>query len=76
MNKPDRRIFEHLATRFDIEPDAALFIDDSAANVDAATALGFCVIQFTDATALRLDLVRLGLLPNVPVGSLPEQSNS
>jgi len=65
VNKPDRRIFEHLAERFGIEPEEAVFIDDSAANTDAATDLGFCAIQFTDATALRLALVRLGLLPDV-----------
>ena len=63
VNKPDRRIFDHLAERFGIEPAAALFIDDSSANVDAATALGFGAIQFTDATALRRELVRLELLP-------------
>ena len=76
VNKPDRRIFEHLATRFDIEPKAALFIDDSSANVDAAKSLGVRVVEFTDATALRLELVQLGLLPKVAAGSPPEQSNS
>ena len=63
VNKPDRQIFEHLVDRFGIEPATALFIDDSAANVATATALGFHAIQFTDAAALRLELVRLGLLP-------------
>jgi 2-haloacid dehalogenase len=65
VNKPDRRIFEHLAEQFDIDPESALFIDDSPANVDAATAVGFHAIRFTDATALRLELVRLGLLSDV-----------
>ena len=64
LNKPDPRIFEHLVERFGIEPAAALFIDDSPANIDAATALGFRAIQFTDATALRRELVLLGLLRN------------
>ncbi len=32
VNKPDRRIFEYLAERFDIEPKATLFIDDSSAT--------------------------------------------
>jgi 2-haloacid dehalogenase len=62
VNKPDRRIFEHLVERFGIEPAAALFIDDSSANVEAATAIGFRAIQFTDPTALRIALVRFGLL--------------
>jgi len=65
VNKPDRRIFELLMDRFGIEPAAALFIDDSSANVDAATALGFHAIQFTDPKALRVELVRLGLLRDV-----------
>src|SRR5262245_26194655 len=69
VNKPDRRIFEHLIERFAIEPEQAVFVDDSAANIDAATDLGFCTIHFTDATALRPALVRLGLLPDVRAGS-------
>jgi 2-haloacid dehalogenase len=68
VNKPDRRIFEHLTAQFCIEPADALFIDDSPANVEAASALGFCAIQFTDAIALRLELVRLELLPDVRAG--------
>jgi 2-haloacid dehalogenase len=64
VNKPDRRIYDHLVERFGIEPAEALFIDDSPANVDAATTLGFRPILFTNATALRTKLVQLGLLPN------------
>jgi 2-haloacid dehalogenase len=71
VNKPDRRIFEHLMEHFDIEPRAALFIDDSSANVDAATALGFQAIQFTDAMTLRGELERLGLLPETQSVSPP-----
>jgi 2-haloacid dehalogenase len=66
VNKPDRRIFEHLLEQFDIEPEPTLFIDDSPANIDAARGFGFRVIHFTDAAALRRELVRLGLLPDVP----------
>lgn len=63
VNKPDRQIFEHLVERFGIEPAKAVFIDDSSANVATAAALGFRAVQFTDAAALRLELVQLGLLP-------------
>ena len=38
VNKPDRRIFDHLVEQFDIEPEGTLFIDDSPANIDAARA--------------------------------------
>src|SRR5262245_24620706 len=62
VNKPDRRIFDHLIHQFDVEPAGTLFVDDSPANVDTARDLGFHAIHFTDAEALRLELVRLGLL--------------
>ncbi len=75
VNKPDPRIFEYLVERFAIEPAAALFIDDSPANIDAARAFGFRTIQFTDATALRRELVRLGLLPDVGTGPSPQTSS-
>ena len=71
VNKPDRRIFDHLAEQFGIEPAAALFIDDSSANVDAAKALGFRAIRFIDARALRRELERLGLLPDTQAVSPP-----
>lgn len=71
VNKPDRRIFDHLAEHFGVEPSATLFIDDASANVNAARALGFRAIQFTNATALRRELVRLGLLADGPAGPRP-----
>jgi 2-haloacid dehalogenase len=64
VNKPDRRIFEHLVERFAIDPAAALFVDDSLANIDAARAFGLGAIHFTDAHALRRDLIQLALLPD------------
>ena len=71
VNKPDRRIFDHLAEQFGIEPAATLFIDDASANVNAARALGFRAIRFTDAAALRRELTRLGLLPDNQDASRP-----
>ena len=62
VNKPETRIFEHLVERFSVDMTTALFVDDSLANVRAASALGFVAIQFTGATALRAELVQLGLL--------------
>jgi len=38
-----------------------VFIDDSAANIDAANALGITALLFTDAATLRGDLAGLGL---------------
>jgi 2-haloacid dehalogenase len=70
VNKPERRIFDYLVEQFDIEPEATLFIDDSPTNIDAARALGFRVIQFTAAAALRVELVGLGLLPEAEVAAV------
>ena len=61
VNKPDRRIFEQLIQQFEIEPATAVFIDDSPANIEAASGLGFRAIRFTDASGLRRELVRLGV---------------
>jgi len=60
--KPDAPIFEALLERHGLEPSSVVFIDDAQANVVAAEALGFRAIRFTSATALRRELVNLGLL--------------
>jgi putative hydrolase of the HAD superfamily len=51
MSKPSPEIFIKVAEGLGIEPCEALFIDDSQANVDAASKLGFqtlCVEPYTD----------------------------
>jgi 2-haloacid dehalogenase len=60
--KPDPRIFRLLLERYGIDPAAAVFIDDVAANAEAAAALGIHGIHFTGAAALRRDLAALALL--------------
>ncbi len=67
--KPDPLIFRHLLDRHGLDPATTVFIDDSAANIRAASALGMTAIRFTDAVALRRELVALGLLDaEVPAG--------
>ena len=61
--KPDPRIFELLLERFAIDPKRVVYIDDVAANVDAARPFGIHAIHFTTPTALRAELAELGLLP-------------
>ena len=61
--KPDPRIFELLLERSAIDPKRAVYIDDVAANVNAARAFGIRGIHFTTPTALRADLAELWLLP-------------
>ncbi|MEP7764013.1 HAD family phosphatase [Sanguibacter sp. 25GB23B1] len=63
LAKPDPEIFELAARRFGLDPVRTVFVDDSAANVRAADALGFRTVHFTDAQSLRCRLVDLGVLP-------------
>lgn len=60
--KPDPRIYQLAASRFGYAPEVMLFIDDNPDNVDAAKRLGWNVHHFQDASALRGELVDLGLL--------------
>jgi 2-haloacid dehalogenase len=59
--KPDSRIFEVLLARYGLNPEAAVFVDDSKRNVEAARDLGFNVVHYTSADRLKGDLRALGL---------------
>ncbi|EJL37154.1 haloacid dehalogenase superfamily protein, subfamily IA, variant 3 with third motif having DD or ED [Caulobacter sp. AP07] len=60
--KPDPRIFEIVLARTGLAPGELLFVDDSAANIAAAAAMGFHTHHFTDPAALRPAIERFGLL--------------
>jgi 2-haloacid dehalogenase len=60
--KPDPRIFEILCERYRLAPDSTVFVDDVAANAQAASSLGLRGIHFRSADQLRRELVALGLL--------------
>ena len=65
--KPDRRIYQILLRRYQLEPAATVFIDDSAANVEAASGLGLAAVRYRSAGQLRGQLRALGLtVPGVP----------
>jgi 2-haloacid dehalogenase len=59
--KPDRRIFEILLRRHGLRPQATVFIDDQARNVNAARELGLQALNFSSAAQLRRDLSALGV---------------
>ncbi|MEX0601374.1 MAG: HAD family phosphatase [Rhodothermales bacterium] len=59
--KPNEEIYHHLVDTFDLSPSSTVFIDDSAANIETARALGFAGIHFTGADRLRSDLKKLGI---------------
>jgi 2-haloacid dehalogenase len=60
--KPDDAIFNLLCDRYEVTPQSALFVDDSAANIAAANNLGFQTHHFSEPTALHVDLTARGLL--------------
>ena len=62
LTKPDPAIYHLALARFGLEPGQAVFVDDNAANVDAANALGIHGVLFSGADALRAELGRYGLL--------------
>ncbi len=62
LAKPDPAIFDLAARRFGHAPGAMLFIDDNAANIAGAAALGWQVHHFDDAATLERDLTARGLI--------------
>jgi len=60
--KPERRIYEIALERTGLEPADLLFVDDNAANIAAAAAMGFHTHQFLDPATLRPMIQAHGLL--------------
>ena len=59
MIKPEREVFVHLLDKFALQAEESVFIDDVAANVDAAKSVGMNAIWFRDAAQCQRDLERL-----------------
>lgn len=71
VRKPDGRAFSALSEALGAEPERTVFVDDSAANIDACRARGFHGIHLNDLSGF-LGAWR-SLLPDVPTGlELPE----
>ena len=51
--KPDIRIYQYLLDTYNLNPDECVFIDDSVANIKAASELGIYGIVYTDIENLR-----------------------
>lgn len=62
ITKPDPQLFRIVFDRYQVSPERAVFVDDSAANCATAESLGMSAIRFTDANAVRKSLVDLGVL--------------
>lgn len=59
--KPDPAIYALAQQRFGLDAGHAIFIDDNAANVEAARAAGWHAHHFRNAETLTADLQTLGL---------------
>lgn len=60
--KPDPRIFHTALSRFNLDPERTVYVDDRRDNVLAAEQLDMIGHQFTSPTVLRHRLTTLGLL--------------
>ena len=56
MAKPDPEIYRHVSRLTDVEAGHCFFVDDTAANVEAATALGFHGHVFRSVEGLTAEL--------------------
>lgn len=55
--KPDPRIYQHLLSKFQLDPHTTLYIDDKHINCKTAEALGMHTLHFTPGSCL-LTLLR------------------
>ena len=62
MRKPGEQIFKLAIERFGLEPQATVYVDDHAGNIDTASRLGFRTHHFRSAAALEAFLEKQGLL--------------
>jgi 2-haloacid dehalogenase len=60
--KPDAAIYRLALDRFGLRAEDAVFIDDSAANVAGAEAVGIRSIHFKDAASTRAELAAANLI--------------
>ena len=60
--KPEREIYEHLLTAYQLDASETLFIDDVAVNVEGARAVGIQAIQFVSVEQTEEELRKLGCL--------------
>ena len=61
LRKPDPAIYRLIEQRSRCRPEECLFIDDLAANVAAAEALGWQAIRYDEGTDLAGELARRGV---------------
>ena len=60
--KPDQRIYELALDKLGINPDEAIFIDDSEEYLQGARAIGIKTFLFTNNNDIKKELEKLGVL--------------
>jgi putative hydrolase of the HAD superfamily len=63
VRKPEPRFFELACRQLEIEPRAAVFVDDIGANLKPARAMGMHTIRFTETNTTLSELERILDLP-------------
>jgi len=61
--KPDPAIFHHAVKKYGLTPDRTVFVDDIAANAEAARHVGFKAVHYRDYEQARAELTKLGVSP-------------
>jgi putative hydrolase of the HAD superfamily len=61
--KPDREVFDHVATLVEVPPERILFLDDNQQNVDGALAAGFRAARTRGVAEAEQALIDAGVLP-------------
>jgi len=64
LRKPDKEIYRRALQITQREPQECVMIDDRDLNLECARELGMNTIQFRNASQLRADLARLGIVAN------------
>jgi 2-haloacid dehalogenase len=62
ITKPDPAIYQRLLSRYAIDPERAVFVDDAPSNVEAARRLRIDGVHFQDHRRLAAALERRGIL--------------
>jgi len=62
MRKPTAEFYHLLLTRYGVEAQQAVFIDDNLRNIEAAQAIGLHTVHFQSPEQLRAELEAFGVL--------------
>jgi epoxide hydrolase-like predicted phosphatase len=59
LAKPDPRIYKLALERLGVQPQEAIFVDDSPENIEAAKALGIHGVRFEDSQQAHQDVIKI-----------------